>query len=409
MIPEGDRLCPRCGQLIPAGHTECPVCTAPQNFLWRLERETLVVFCIILLVAFFAITGFITSRYHATEAALGGHWYEKGAKALKAHQPLKAVDAFHTALVYSRDNSTYQLQLAEALVESDRLNEADAYLRALWAREPGNGTVNLELARLAARRSDVASATRYYHNAVYGVWDNKPIVHRRKTRMELCEFLLAKNERTLAESELIALSADMPPDAALHAKVGRMFLQVQDRSHALQQFQQALKLKPSVKGAWAGAGEAAYESGDYAEAYRYLKKAVAESSSDLQSAQRLEMCKLILSLDPFSRRLSQGERIRRTQAAFKQALTRVNQCAQNLGVNLQPKQGNTVLGNIYAKAKKMQPKVNKRNLRRDPDLISNVMDLVFKMEQTAKQACGVPPDPDRALLMIARTRGATER
>ena len=49
MLPEGDRLCPRCGQLIPAGHTECPVCTAPQGFLWRLERETLVVVSLVLL------------------------------------------------------------------------------------------------------------------------------------------------------------------------------------------------------------------------------------------------------------------------------------------------------------------------------------------------------------------------
>ncbi len=368
-----------------------------------------MVVSLVLLGVVFAITGFVNSRYHATQAALVGHWYERGVAALKANQPLKAVDAFHTALVYSRDNSAYELQLAEALVESDRLNEAEVYLRTLWVREPGNGTVNLELARLAARRSDVPDAIRYYHNAVYGVWDSDPIVHRRETRMELCEFLLAKKERTQAESELIAIVANLPPDAALHAKVGGMFLQVQDYPRALQQFQQALKLKPKVKGAWAGAGEAAYQTGDYAEAYRYLQKAVAESSSDLQAAQQLEMCKLILSLDPFGRRLSQRERIRRTLAAFDQAVARVKQCAQNLGVNFQAKQPNTPIEDVYAKAKKMQPKVNERSLRRDPDLISNVMDLVFQMEEQAERSCGLLPDPDRALLMIARARGATER
>ena len=57
----------------------------------------------------------------------------------------------------------------------------------------------------------------------------------------------------------------------------------------------------------------------------------------------------------------------------------------------------------------MQPKVNERSLRSDPDMVSKVMDVVFQMEEQAQQSCGVPPDPDRALLMIARTRGATER
>jgi tetratricopeptide (TPR) repeat protein len=409
MLPEGDRLCPRCGQLIPAGETECPVCTAPQGFLWRLERETLVVVSLVLLAVFFAITGFVVRRYHATQAALGGHWYQKGEKALNAHQPLEAVDAFHTALVYSRDNSTYEMRLAEALVKSNRLNEAEVYLRTLWVREPGNGTVNLELARLAARRPDVPEAIRYYHNAIYGVWDGNPLVHRRETRIELCQFLLSKEEWTQAESELIALGTELPRDAALHAQIGGMFLQVQDYPRALQQFQEALKLKPKIQGTWAGAGEAAFEIGSYTEARRYLEKAVSENSADLRAAQQLEICKLILSLDPFARRLSQRERSRRTVAAFSQALVRVEQCAQSQAVNLQEKQAAGPLPSVYAEAKKMQPKVNERSLRSDPDLIAKVMDVVFQMEEQAQQACGVPPDPDRALLMIARTRGATER
>ena len=53
MPPEGDRLCPRCGQLIPAGQTDCPVCTRPQGFLWSLERETLVLLSIVVLAIFF--------------------------------------------------------------------------------------------------------------------------------------------------------------------------------------------------------------------------------------------------------------------------------------------------------------------------------------------------------------------
>jgi tetratricopeptide (TPR) repeat protein len=409
MLPEGDRLCPRCGQLIPAGQSECPVCTAPQGFLWRMERETLVIFSIVLLAIFFAITGFVVKRYHATQKALGGRWYQNGAAALNAQKPLEAVDAFHTALVYSRDNSAYQMSLADALVRAKRFGEAEVYLRTLWVREPGNGTVNLELARLAAQRSDVPEAIRYYHNAIYGVWESNPMAHRRDARIELCQFLLSKDERTQAESELIALETNLPPNAALHAQAGSMFLQVPDYRRALQQFQLALKLKSNTPGASAGAGEAAFQTGNYTLARRYLEKAVAQDSQNLEAAQQLEISKLILSLDPFARRLSQRERNRRTVAAFNQALARLEQCAQSRGVKLQVKQPGSPLQSVYAEGKKMQPKATRRSLQRDPDLINNVMDMAFRMEEHSEQACGTPPDPDRALLLIARTRGATER
>lgn len=404
MLPEGDRLCPRCGQLIPAGHTECPVCSAPQGFLWSLERETLVVVSLVLLGVFFAITGFVVKRYHATQAALGGHWYTSGERALKDNRPLAAVDAFHTALIYARDDPTYQMSLAEALVDANRLGEAEVYLRSLWVREPGNGTVNLELARLAARRSEVSAAMRYYHGAIYGVWSGDPIVHRRETRIELCRFLLSQGKLTQAEAELIALEADLPADAALHAEVGGMFLQVQNYPRALHEFQRALRLNPKANGAWAGAGEAAFQSGDYPKARHYLERAVSANAKDMEAAQRLEITKLILSFDPFEPQLSQRERRRRTVAAFNQALARVNQCG-----NLPARQTTGPLASVSAEAKKLQPQVNDRALRRDPDLIPKVMDLVFRMEQQAQQVCGAPPDPDRALLIIAQTRGATER
>ena len=255
----------------------------------------------------------------------------------------------------------------------------------------------------------MAEALRYYHNAIFGVWESNPLAHRRDTRIELCQFLLAKGEQTQAESELIALEAELPPDAALHAQVGSMFLQVQDYRHALEQFRQALKLKPKIPGAWAGAGEAAYETGNYTEARRFLERAVNQDSKNLRAAQQLEISKLILSLDPFAHRISQKERSRRTVAAFKQAQVRVEQCAQSRGVSLQAKQATSPLQGVYAEAKKTSSQVSERSLRRDPDLIGKVMDLVFQMEQQAQQACGVPPDPDQALLMIGRTRGATER
>jgi tetratricopeptide (TPR) repeat protein len=409
MPPQGDRLCPRCGQLVPAGQPDCPVCTRPKGFLWSLERETLVLVSIVLLAVFFVITGFVVRRYHASQQALGGRWYQRGQDALKANRPEEAVNDFHTALVYARDNTVYQRRLAEALVKAEHLAEAEVYLRTLWVRQPGDGTVNLELARLSAHSHNVPEAIRYYHNAIFGVWESSPESNRRQVRIELCKFLLAEDEKTAAESELIALQAELPPDAGLHTQIGTMFVQVEDYRRALQEFQQALKLNPKQAGAWAGAGEASYQLTDYTQARRYFQKAVDLDPKNLEAARKLQISRLVLELDPFQRRLSQNERGRRTVAAFQQALSRLKQCAESRGVNLQDQQVAAPFASVYASMKKIQPKVRRRNLRRNPDLITNVMDLVMQMEETAQQACGTPPAPDQALLMISHTRGTTER
>ncbi|TAM80378.1 MAG: tetratricopeptide repeat protein [Acidobacteria bacterium] len=409
MPPEGDRLCPRCGQLIPAGQAGCPVCTRPQGFLWSLERETLVLLSMVLLAIFFGVTGFTVKRYHASQQALGGRWYLKGEAALQANRPEEAVDDFHTALVYARDNTLYQKRLAEALVKANNLVEAKAYLQTLWVRQPGDGAVNLELARLSGDAHNIPEAIRYYQNAVFGVWEFNPEGNRRDVRLELSKFLLAEGERNAAESELIALQADLPPDASLHTQVGLMFVQVEDYRRALNEFQQALKLDPKLEGAWAGAGEASYQLADFTQARRYFRRAIELNPRNQEAAMKFEMSRLIIDLDPFQRRLTQKERGRRTIENFQRALSHLKQCAQSRGVNLQIQQSTGPFASVYSSVKRMQPKVSRKILRANPDLIPNVMDLVMQMEETAQQACGVPPPPDQALLMISHTRGATER
>ncbi len=369
----------------------------------------MVLVSIVLLAIFFVITGIATTRYHAELQAYGGRWYQRGEAALKADRPEEAVDDFHTALVYARNNTGYQMLLAQALVRANRLAEAEAQLRTLWERQPGSGQVNLELARLFSKSHNVSEAIHYYHTAVFGAWEVDPGAQRRHVRVELCKFLLKEGEKNAAESELIALQTELPADTHLHAEVGNMFMQVQDYRRALEEFRQAIKLNPKQADAWAGAGDAAYQLADYAQARRYLQRAVDLDRRNLGAAQKLEISKLVLELDPFGRRLSQEERSRRTVAAFSQALSHLKQCAKSRDVNLLAKQASGPLAEAYSTAKKEQPKVTRINLVRHPDLINNVMDVVTQMEEAAQQACGTPPLPDQALLMISHSRGVTER
>ena len=251
------------------------------------EPVILALLSVSAVVLFLAVTG-LSRAYHAQQDSLGNRWFTRGVTDLKAERFDRAVNEFRTALIYSRDNYSYQLNLAEALVGVKRTDEAYAYLINLWEREPENGLVNRELARIAAQKGEAEQALRYYHNAIYATWPVDQEMERRNTRLELIEFLLRINAKAQAQSELIALAANLGDDLSQQAHVGDLFLRTQDYEHALAAYRLSLRANHHNPAALAGAGLAAMELGRYSLAQRYLEEAVAADPSDAQSAARLK-------------------------------------------------------------------------------------------------------------------------
>jgi predicted Zn-dependent protease len=356
----------------------------------------------------FVITSFAAKIYHSKQRALAAEWYHRGEADLEAGQARKAIGDFDRALFYSRDNRLYRLRLAQAMLAANQVEEARPYLLNLWQHEPGNGTVNLELAHLAARKGDAAEANRYFHNAIYGVWEKDPQNQRRQVRLELCEFLLSRGERQAAQAALIELAADLPKDAGLYAHVGTLFLQAEDDRRAFEAFRQALQLNPGQQTALVGAGEAAFQMGNYREARRDLERAVRLNPEDAPAAQRLEMTNLILSIDPLERGLSAQERARRVVRAYQQALERLRECAQKRGEALAGAQPLTELQTLYARAMQIRSDVRERVLQRNSDLLMSAMELVFEIEERTEGDCESATSTDLALLLIARKRGGAE-
>src|SRR2546425_370354 len=404
----GDRPCPTCGQLIPFGQSECPSCSERKGTLWSLEREAFVLLPSPALVAFFIVTGFAARAYHSKEKHLADEWYARGEANLGAGRPASALDDFRTALIYSRDNPRYQFRLARALLESDRIEEARVYLLNLWEHEPGNGAVNLELGRLAARQGNVHDAQRYFHNAIYGVWESQRDQQRREARRELAEVLLSKGEKTQARAELVALVAELPADAALHVRAGKLFLEAEDFTSALQEFRNALKFNRRKQGALAGAGEAAFRLARYREAKDYLERAMREHPRDPAAASLLKTTHLVLGADPSEPGLTPLERARRVKRAFAQAGARLRKCAAKKGEALDVRKPVTDLQASYARARKLRPRVGERYLLRRPGLGSTVMDFVFNVEEQTAKECGPPAGVDEALMLIGRRRGEPE-
>jgi tetratricopeptide (TPR) repeat protein len=366
-------------------------------------------------VLFTGVTG-LSRLYHAQQASLGTRWFSRGIADLNGRRFDRAVVEFRAALVYAPDDYTYQLNLAEALVGLKRTAEAYAYLINLWERQPDDGLVNLELARIAAQRGETDQALRYYHNAIYATWSdnvsgngfggqsdvagNDPTAaeraERRGARLELIEFLLRTNAKMQAQSELIALAENVGEDAAEQEHVGDLFVRAQDYEHALAAYRASLKSNRRNAAALAGAGLAAFELGRYDLARQYLQAAASANPGDTQSADRLKTAELVLRMDPYRAEISAAERDRAVIEDFATAGERLKSCGAD---------GNSASGSqtdLAASWAKMKPQITRLGLGRNPDLAKNAMDLVFNIERKTSATCGIPAGTDLALLLIAK-------
>jgi predicted Zn-dependent protease len=369
--------------------------------LWQDHRERLAPAGLVAaFLGLFALTSALTAAYRSKEESLAEYWYDRGVRALDARAPGRAVDDLRNALAWSRNNPAFQLRLAQALLASGRGDEATGYLLTLRQREPGHGLVNLELARLAAAAGGVADAHRYYHDAIYGVWESDAPAWRRGARLELVELLLANGERAEAGAELRPLAQDLPADVAAHAEVGRLFLRAGDPARALRQFRSALEIDARDPAALAGAAEAAFALGRYPEVIEYGERALRRPSPPAGLAPVVETARQVLALDPARARLSTAERSRRVGRVFDVALGELDRCAA-------PATAGADLDELRRRAVELRPRLGLAALRRDLELREQAFDLALEAVRRTSRACGEPPGAAaRAVLLLAGRNGS---
>lgn len=344
-----------------------------------------------LAILFFLAVSALARIHDAQRQSLAQRWAGRGVDALKAQQFTAAVEDFRTALLYSRDNGAYQLSLAQALMGLNRSDEAHAYLVNLWEREPDNGLVSLELARIAANKNQTEDALRYYHNSIFGTWNSDPDAQRRKVRLELIGYLMRINAHLRAEAEIIDLASTVGDNPQQQQQLGEMFLQVGDNQRALAAFRASLKLQRNNAAALAGAAAAAYRLADYGEAEHYLQQSLAENPSDAQTAERLKSTEEVLHWDPLRQGISQQQQIHIAIAAFNAAGDRLKSC-KTLDAQEQAFQQQWI---------KLRPQINERSLSQNPGLVNTAMSLVFSIEKQTASTCGAQSDTDNALLLVA--------
>jgi tetratricopeptide (TPR) repeat protein len=399
----GDRTCPNCGQTIPRGTAQCPICQRSLDFY--LRRETLLLASFVGVVLLFVLTGFVVKWYYAKQRRLAWQWYTQGETNLRKGNPAGALFDFRNALFHQPGDTSYQLRLARALVATGRLDEAQSYLSRLWDADPANGPVNLELGLLAMRRDDVTHAITDFHSAIDGDWQGQP-APRWRIREELCEYLIDHGYKDEALAALAALSAETQDNPAHRTQVANLFAKIDDYSVALTEYQRSLQLDPKQPQAWLDAGKAALALGNYRTARSELSRAVAQNRANAEAGHLLRLTDHVLQIDAFERRVPISERCKRTVLAFRHAMARLNTCAAAQGQNLDVLTPQTELQGIYTEAMKMRSDVKIAALRHNPDLIESEMKMVFRIERATAAECGAPPSIiDQALLTIAENNG----
>lgn len=365
----------------------------------RILNKEIFLLATLALVAFgvFVFTKTMAAREQQMEVQIGRIWYEQGQRYIASGKTEQAIQAFRRAIAGTRYNQKYALALADALATGNHNAEAQELLLRLRESDPENAEINIYLARLASKQGEVSDAVRYYQNALYGRWTGVQIdVRRRQLRIELIHFLLERQERNLASSQLLILETELTGSAPSKVQAAKLFIEAGDLQHASKEYMEAARLDGHNVEALTGAGETSFRLADYTKAKQYLRASLDLDPQSEQTRQLLSLAEMVLADDPLAPRLSARERQRRLIPDFKRSLQRLEGCLNQNSNN----EANAELQSLNTEALAMEPKLNQRKHLPDSDMAGAAISLILRMQKAASESCGEASARDQALILI---------
>jgi tetratricopeptide (TPR) repeat protein len=371
-------------------------------------RDALTFLSLTLITAIlFAVTLFLFHTFATHRQELAQRWAARGQAAIASGHPDQAIVALRTALSHAPGERSYELLLAQALGDAGHTEEAYNYFLGLWETQPGDGVINLSLARLAAKKNDMQSAINYYRAAIYGTWEGDGIVRRRDLRLELSRYLIAHHDLSSARTELLVAGGNAPEDTGLALTLAHLLEQASAPRDALNFYEKVLAREPNNEQALEAAGRLEYGFGHFEEAHRLLERAKHEHdtsalnqawSPDLQTM--LDAAKQILSIEP-SKKLPATDRVNRILRARDLARKRFDDCTARVSA---ANAASSPLQNLAARwMTSKEATINRPALLNDTSEQDAVMKLVYDTETQASQICGAPTGDDALLLMLAKS------
>jgi tetratricopeptide (TPR) repeat protein len=242
-----------------------------------IVRDTIALSTLLALaIALSFVTYLLFHSFSAHRQTLERRWRLRGEAALANHQPLQAVDSLRSALAYAPDDRGLQIELATALAAAGQTQEAVVYFNTLHEAEPGNGMINLQLARLAAAQDNVSLAVSSYEAALDGTWNGDGVVRRRQTRLELSRYLIAQHRFDEARNQLLITAGNAADNHGLQLTVAALLEQAEGSADALELYRKAAAFRETRTQALVGAGRTAAVLNRYLLARNLLSQAVLQ-------------------------------------------------------------------------------------------------------------------------------------
>jgi Flp pilus assembly protein TadD len=416
-----ERVCESCGH--PYSGAECPQCgtLGRLNLLPSLPFVGFI-FALFILIGF-SVTRVAVASYKAKQRSTAYTWQMRGERDLREGRSADAVEAFENALVYDRENASYRLQLATALVQAGRFDEAQSHLRNLWEERPADSTVNLQLARLAARRGDLEEAERYYEGAIYGVWPDQqnPFSQREQVRLELAGALIKARRMQRAQAQLMTLSAELPTSSERRKEVGDLLMEAGVPRMAFQQYMEArTRTKGSTNLYALELARAAFAQNDFALAVKWANTATRENPRSEEARNLAKTASQVLDSDPYQSGIGERRRAERVIRGFRTADARMAKCFSIYLVG--PNAGNAAaslpgmtpeilkqVGNFRTWGAQLRSQMIVNHVQHRDDLQENAMRFVFQTEQFTAKTCSEPLTvDDTALIALSKERWSNE-
>ncbi|HWE00205.1 MAG TPA: tetratricopeptide repeat protein [Bryobacteraceae bacterium] len=353
---------------------------------------TTFVAAFIAIAGLFAIDTFLARVDEAESHAEATRLFAQGRRLMAEGKNNEAAERLKEAIAIERENSQYELVLAQAWLAAGKPAQAQAVLADLLEGDSTDAQSNLLMARVLVREGKIADAVSYYHRAIYGHWNQNAPANRLSARFELIDLLAQRGTREELLAELLPVEEEDPEDTETRMRLGKLFLEAGSTMRAAAIFRSLLHDHPGQADALAGLGEAEFASGDYRGARNDFAGALRINPADREASARLEVCEQMLALDPARRGLNAEQRFERSRTILQLVVNEASGCVAS--------HPSTEVQDLLEKARSALSR--RITASRRDDVFESNIDLAEQLWQAAGKTCGKAPGDEPLALILMR-------